>query len=97
MHEYLKDHIKEEIDGAIGYLTKAIELKKSSLEMAAKFYKMSEMEIEHANCMTRMFNSLDKPDDVTSEAYSTMQKEVIDVYTTHMNKIEGMKRMYWNN
>lgn len=97
MHEYLKDHIKEEIDGAIGYLTKAIELKKSSPEMAAKFYKMSEMEIEHANCMTRMFNSLDKPNDVTSEAYSTMQKEVIDAYTTHMNKIEGMKRMYWNN
>lgn len=96
MHKYLKDHVKEEIEGAIDYLEKAIELKKTNPEWAAKFFKMSDMEIEHANCMTKMFNSAEKPDNVTAVEFSAMQKELIDAYTSSMSKIEGMKKLYWN-
>lgn len=96
MHEYLRSHIREEIEGAIDYMSKAIELKKAKPEWATKFFRMSEMEVEHATCMTKMFNSVDKPEEVTSEDFSSMQKDIIDVYTTSMSKIETMKKIYWS-
>lgn len=96
MHEYLKNHIREEIDGAIDYLEKAIELKKTHPAWATKFLKMSDMEVEHANCMTKMFASEERPKDVEPSVFSAMQKEIIDIYANSMNKIEGMKAMYWN-
>ena len=95
MHEYLANHIHEEIDGAIDYLTKAIENKSKYPEISYKFYKMSDMELEHANCLTKMFNSLDKPEDVSDSDYSAMQKSVIDDYSKNMSKIEHMKKLYW--
>ena len=97
MHEYLKEHIIEEIDGAIDYLGKAIELKKSHPLRAEKFYRMAEMEIEHANCMTKMFNSIEKDDTVLVSDFSKMQEEIINIYAMSMNKIEHMKKLYWNN
>ena len=95
MHQYLSSHIHEEIEGAIDYLQKAIELKSKAPDWAAKFYKMSEMEVEHANCMTKMFNSVDKPDDISDESFSAMQKNIIDTYAQSMSKIEHMKKLYW--
>lgn len=96
MHEYLKNQIHDEINGAINYLEKAIEYKNKSKEIASKFFRMSEMEIEHANCLTNMFNSVDKPADVTDASFSEMQKSVINDYVTSMGKIESMKKLYWS-
>ena len=95
MINYLTRHIKEEIEGAIDYMTKALELKSSHPDMAAKFYRMSEMEIEHASCLTKMFNSTEKPDDMAIEDYSAAQKSIINDYTTSMSKVEAMKKLYW--
>ena len=92
MLKYLKDHIVEEIDGAIDYLMKAIEHKGTVL--GEKFRTMSDMEVEHANCLTKMFNSMKKPSTVTDAEYAAMQKEVIDKYTTSMSKIEMLKKLY---
>ena len=96
MHEYLKNQIKDEIKGAIDYLEKAIEFKSKSPDIAAKFFRMSEMELEHANCLTKMFNSIDKPANMDDAAYSEMQKSVINDYVTSMGKIENMKKLYWS-
>lgn len=68
----------------------------SNPDWAAKFMKMSDMEVEHANCMTKMFASEEKPKDIESSLFSAMQKEIIDIYANSMNKIEGMKTLYWN-
>ena len=97
MHEYLSKHIHEEIEGAIDYLTKALEWKSKNTEIAMKFYKMSEIEVEHANCLTKMFNSMDKPATLSDADFSAMQKNIIDSYTTSMSKIENMKKLYWDN
>ena len=94
LHKYLKDHIVDEIDGAMDYMEKAIEYKNSP--MGGKFYKMAEMELEHANCMTKMFNNLDKSEDITGEDYSKMYKDILDVYSTSMGKIEAMKKLYYS-
>lgn len=95
MHDYLRKHISEEIEGAIDYLKKAIELKADYPTIAEKFYRMSEMEVEHANCMTKIFNSLERQPSTTLSDYSKMQEEIIDAYTTSMSKIENMKKLYW--
>lgn len=97
MHEYLSKHIREEVDGAIDYLTKALEWKSKDPKVAMKFYKMSEMEVEHANCLTKMFTSLEKPDSLNDADYSAMQKNILDTYTQSMSKIENMKKLYWEN
>ena len=95
MHEYLSKHIHEEIEGAMDYMTKALEWKAKNTDIAHKFYKMSEMELEHANCLTKMFNSMDKPDNVTDADFSAMYKTILDAYTQSMSKIEAMKKLFW--
>lgn len=93
MLEYLKDHIIEEIDGAMEYMAKAIEYKDKL--WGQKFYDMSMTELSHANCLTKMFNAEEKPDNMTDAAYSQAQKAILDAYTTGMGKIEGMKKLFW--
>lgn len=94
MLTYLKDHILEEIDGAMDYMTKAIEYKGNPC--SEKFYRMSEMEIEHANAMLKMFNTYEKPKTVTDAEYSAMQKAILDAYSNNMVKFNEMKKVYWS-
>ena len=95
MHEYLSKHIHEEIEGAIDYLTKALEFKSKNPEIAMKFYKMSDMEVEHANCLTKMFSKIDKPDDMSDSEFSEVQKSIIEDYSQSMTKIGHMKKLFW--
>ena len=94
MLTYLKDHILEEIEGAMDYMTKAIEHK--SDPCGGKFLKMSEMEIEHANAMLKMFNTTEKPKTVTDAEYAAMQKAILDAYSNNMSKYNEMKKLYWS-
>ena len=93
MLKYLKDHILEEIDGAIDYWTKAIEHK--GTDWGCVFRKMGDMELEHANAMTKMFNKIDKPKSVTDAEYAEMHKAILDAYANGMSKVEAMKKLYW--
>lgn len=94
MLEYLKSHIVEEIDGAMDYMMKAIENKGTTT--GSKFYKMAEMEVEHANCLTHMFNSTDKPQNISDADYAKMHKEIMEKYATSMGKFETLKHLYWS-
>lgn len=94
MLAYLKDHILEEIEGAMDYMSKAIEHKKDPC--GEKFYAMSGMEIEHANAMLKMFNATEKPKTITEAEYSTMQKAILDAYSNNMTKYNEMRKLYWS-
>ena len=91
--DYLKSHIVEELEGALDYMEKAIEHK--GTEWGAKFYRMSEMELEHVHCLTKMFNSTEKSDNVSDSSYIAMQKAILDAYTASMGKYEALKKLYW--
>lgn len=93
MLKFLKEHIVEEIDDAITYMTKAVENKGTS--EGCTFRKMADMELEHANALTKMFKEEEKPDDMTSAEYAEVQKGVLDKYITAMGQIEAMKKLYW--
>ena len=95
MLKYLKEHILEEIDGALDYMEKALEHK--GTYMGCTFRNMSEMELVHANALSKMFKDTDKPDEMSSTEYADTQKAVLDKYITAMGKIEAMKKLYWNN
>ena len=94
MLEYLHKHILEEIEGAEDYMTKALEHKGKSC--GATFYNMAMMELDHANKLTKMYNSFEKPKDITDAEYSVMIKGILDAYSTGMAKIEQMKKLYWS-
>lgn len=95
MLKYLKDHILEEVDGAVDYMTKALEHK--GTKDGCTFRKMAEMELEHANALTKMFRDTEKPNDMTSEEYAATQKAVLDKYITAMGHIESMKKLYYSD
>ena len=56
---------------------------------------MADMELEHANALTKMFMKAEKPKTVTDADYAQMQKEILDAYATGMGKVEAMKKLYW--
>ena len=93
MHKYLKDHIVEELEGALDYMAKAIECKHSSC--GSKFYEMAETEIMHANCMLKMFNATEKSTKTTDTEYAEMYKAILDAYSSTMGKYERLKKLYW--
>lgn len=93
MLKYLKEHIAEEVKGAEDYMAKAIEYRDTCY--GQKFYNMAMMELEHANCLTKMFTSMEKPDNMTYEDYSKMHHEILEIYSSSMGKLEAMKKLYW--
>ena len=93
MLKYLKDHIKEEIEGAVDYMTKAIEHK--GKHCGETFRHMSGMEVDHANALLKMFRAEEKPETVTDAEYAEMYKEILDAYSEGMGKIEALKKIYW--
>jgi hypothetical protein len=92
MLKYLKDHIVDEVEGAVDYMEKAIE-RKGTTE-GAQFRKMSEMELEHANALVKMFRNAPKPEDMKDADYADCQKEVLNTYVDAMGKLEAMKALY---
>jgi len=95
MLKYLKDHILEEIEGSIDYLEKAIELKSTQhSNAAAKFYRMSEMEIEHANCMTKMLGEFKMDNDSSDSEAKELYSGILEAYSNSMAKIEALKKLY---
>ena len=93
MLTYLKEHITEEIEGAIDYMTKAVEHK--GTHCGEIFYEMAKMELEHANQLTRIFKKTDKPVSMTDAEHASIQKAVLTAYMDGMTKIESLKKLYW--
>lgn len=95
MHKYLHDHIIEEIHGAEDYWSKALE--HAGTPCGSTFKMMAEMEIEHANALTKMFTKTERPADLTEADYLKMYKEILDCYSDGMGKIEAVKKLYYQN
>jgi len=93
MLDYLKKHILEEINGALDYWAKAVEHKKD--EWGCVFRKMADMELDHANQLTKMFMKIEKPKNVTDADYAEIYKHILDAYADGMGKVEAMKKLYW--
>lgn len=94
---YLKDHICEELDGAQDYLMKALNIKEDHPEWAKSFYEMSNMELEHARSLYKMFMEYFKQinTDPTLESYMTpFRDNVMKKFTERVGAIKYMQEMY---
>lgn len=94
MLKYLKDHILEELDGSVDYMTEAVAHK--GTKCGESFRIMSEAEAGHANTLLKMFNSTQRPEDISEAEYATLIKGIMDKYTDAMTKVENMKKVYWS-
>ena len=92
MLDYIKEHIIEELHGAIDYWTKALENKGTNNGLL--FKHMADAEIEHANTLTKMLKHIEVPN--SSKTDTDPYKEILDEYTIAMNKIEAIKKLYWS-
>lgn len=92
MLEYIKEHIIEELQGAVDYWTKALENK--GTENGMIFKHMADAEIDHANCLTKMLKHIEAPKSSKIDS-ENVYKEILDEYTMAMNKIEAIKKLYW--
>ena len=94
MLKYLEDHILEELDGAVDYMTEAVAHK--GKVCGEQFRMMSDAEAGHANILLKMFNERERPEDVSETEYATMLKNIMDKYSTAMTTVENLKRVYWS-
>lgn len=93
MCEYLKEHIMDELEGAKDYMMKAVEFKNKKPKWAERFYKMSEMEAEHANMLSNIFTSIDDEDELCQ---AKMYKEIMEAYNTNMLEVANLKKLYYS-
>lgn len=93
MLEYLKSHIQEEIDGAVDYMTKAVEHKGTAC--GETFYQLAQVELTHANTLYSMFSKQTRGADIPEKTYSDMLKAILDKYMVGMSKVEALKKLYY--
>lgn len=89
MHNYIKNHIIEELEGAADYWSKAVDYKGTSI--GETFKNMAETELEHANSLLEIFNKLETNNYYIEEE---MYREILDAYGEGMYKIAKLERLY---
>lgn len=73
---------------------KTIKEKEKQKWILCRTIKMAETEVEHANCLTKMFTSMKQSNDISEEEYNKMYKEILRAYEDEMNKLESAKKLY---
>lgn len=92
--EYLKEHILDELDDAVDYMTKATEHKTDW--MGKYFFNIAEQETVHANTLATMFNKVEKPANISEADHNKMYHAIMDKYSDTMARYEQLKRFFCN-
>ena len=96
--KFYKEHLEDELDGAIQYIKWAIELKGSKSQWSKTFAEMSSAEVKHAEAIYKMY---EEHYESIASAYKTIPRYVEDIhdciedmYDERMAKIKEMHEMY---
>ena len=92
--KWFKDHICEELEGAVCYLKEAIDTMKSYPEWSDKFMMMAEAEQSHATNLYKMFMDMYTDTEGTDPYMKTMRDAIMNCFSTSMRKIEDYKTTY---
>mgnify|MGYP002525607692 CR=1 FL=1 len=92
--KWFKDHICDELKGAECYLKQSIDTMKSYPEWSETFYKMADMEQDHATNLYKMFMDMYTDTEGTDPYMKTMRDCIMDCFSTSMRKIEDYKVTY---
>lgn len=91
MHKYIKNHILEELEGAVDYWMKAVDYKGSKI--GETFKNMAEAELEHANSLLGIFNNLEPQNGYIEDQ---MYEDILNAYGEAMYKVAKLERIYKN-
>lgn len=98
---YYVDQMKDELDGSIAYIKRAIHCKTLHPEWAALYASMSEAELGHADNLVKIFEDDYKLETAkiageTPEIYKAVYKDINDMYAEQTAKIKYMHEVYKN-
>ena len=98
---YYNNQVKEELDGAMEYIKKAILLKKDHPTWAQMYQKMSATELEHAATLMKIFEEDYKAEvanmeekDHTPLYLNDCRKSIIDMHQEFSSKINYLHELY---
>lgn len=92
--KWFKDHICDELEGAECYLKQAIDVMKSYPEWSETFYKMADMEQDHATILYKMFIDMYTDTEGTDPYMKTMRDGIMNCFSTSMRKVEDYRTTY---
>lgn len=97
--KWFHEELVEEIDGAMVYAKKAIELKAMSEKMSKMFYDMATQESEHAkniyNMAMEYYDKITSAYNETIPAYlSDIRDKILDCYTSKSIEVKMLLSMY---
>lgn len=98
---YYNGQVKEELDGAMEYIKKAILLKKDHLNWAQLYQKMSMTELEHASTLMKIFEEDYKATAAEIEAnghtplyLNDCRKSIMDMHQEFSSKVNYLHELY---
>lgn len=96
--EYFKEHIEEELEGALDYIKQAIEIKPMNSSWAKDFAEMSKNELEHASGIYEKYGEyygkLAKSYDMVPDCISEMWHDTATMYAELSAKVLHMHEMF---
>jgi rubrerythrin len=98
---YYNNQVKEELDGAMEYIKKAIDIKKEHPNWAQIYQKMSMAELEHASNLMKMFEEDYKAcvADMEAKGHSPLyltdcRASIMDMHQEFSSKVNYMHELY---
>ena len=95
--DYFEEHIREELEGAEGYVKAALELKATNPAWSKMFLDMCLQELNHAKNFFDMFNGyydkIIKPYGEIPKYFRDKKTEIVDMYTTCYAQVKCMHEM----
>lgn len=98
---YYNNQVKEELDGAMSYIKKAIDMKKERPNWAQMYQKMSMAELEHASNLMKIFEEDYKAcvADMEAKGHSPLylidcRASILDMYQEFSSKVNYMHELY---
>ena len=92
--KWFKDHICDELEGAVCYWKTAIDVMKSYPEWSETFCKMADMEQDHATMLYKMFMDMYTDTEGTDPYMKSMRDCVMQCFSKSMREIEDYKTTY---
>lgn len=98
---YYNNQVKEELDGAMEYIKKAIDIKKDHPTWAQMYQKMSMAELDHAATIMKIFEEDYKACVAEIQAnghepiyLNDIRKSIMDMHQEFASKVNYMNEMY---
>lgn len=93
---YYTTQVRDELDGACAYIRRATKCKATHPEWAALYAKMSDMELEHASNLMKIFEDDFKQNRTEDPIYDHVKASLTDMYTEFVAKVKYEHEVYSN-